>query len=315
MKGHVLAAALLAALAGCSRSGPGAAPASPTSPGSPAPASGTAVTGLTVRGNAALIAIGQTSILTATARLSDGSSRDVTGAALWESSNSNLTVSPGGMVRVVRFGQSHISASYQGRSATLNVQATPPGTFVAWGRVRGPGVGGLAGVHVKEDSSGLSTQSNADGEFSFGGLPGTRLTFEKDGYERVVLEVKPGIYTDAPMQRVIRMAAGGSVDVDLAPHDVSFEIAGGSRCYPCRMIRVINAGAGRLRIKASWLEPRAALTLWIDGRLFDGAAPAAPREVAADVAVDGPGELVVYVGMKNAADFHAPFTLTADIVR
>lgn len=304
---------LLGALAGCTRTGPGA---SPTSPTSPAPGAGALATGLTLRGNAALMAIGQATPLAATATLSDGTSRDVTTAAQWASSNTaNLTVSPVGMVTVMRFGQSYISATYQGKSATLNVQATPPGTFVAWGRAREPGIIGLAGVQVREDSSGLSTLSNADGEFSLGGLTGTRLTFEKEGYERAALGAKPGIFTDAPMQRVIRIAAGGRVDVDLAPHDAAHEIAGGVRCYPCKMIRIVSAEAGRLQVKATWMEPRATLTVWIRGRLFDGTAPAEQRQVLADVVVDAPGELLVYVGLKDAADYHAPFTLTADVVR
>jgi hypothetical protein len=315
MRLHLLTVVLVAALVGCDGSGPRALPTSPTSPAAAAAGAGTAVTRLTLHGNAALTVIGQMTPITAIASLSDGGTRNVTTAAQWASSNtSNLAVSPGGMVTVMRFGQSHVSATYQGKSATLNVQATPPGTFVAWGRARDAGDGGLAGVTVREDSSGISTLSNPDGEFSFGGLTGTRLTFDKDGYERAALEMKPGIYSEAPMQRVIRIAAGGRVDVDLAPHDASYEVAAGVRCYPCRLIRVANAPAGRLQLRASWIEPRAALTLWINGRRFEGTAPSGPLEVVADVAIDAPGELLVYVGIRNAADYHAPFTLATEVV-
>ena len=61
------------------------------------------------------------------------------------------------------------------------------------------------------------------------------------------------------------------------------------------MIRVVDAQAGRLRLKASWMEPRAALDLWVNGRVrSDG--PGGPLEVLAEVAIDAPGELLVYVG-------------------
>jgi hypothetical protein len=314
MKPHLLTVVLLAALAGCSRSGP-VAPTSPSSPASsPSPGAGAAVTALAVRGRTLLTSIGETTPLTATASLSDGTSRDVTTAVQWvSSSESTLSVSPGGVVTVLRFGQSYVYATYQGKSATVSVQATPPGTFIVWGRVREPGSSGLPGVQVREETSGASTQSNADGEFSFGGLVGTRLTFEKDGYERAALEAKPGTFTDAPIQRMIRIAAGGSVEVNLAPHDVSYDLGDGLRCDPCKMIRVVTEPAGRLQVKASWSEPRAALNLWINGRFFEGAG--GPLEVLGEAAIDAPGEVLVYVGLKNAADYYAPFTLTTNILK
>jgi hypothetical protein len=154
-----------------------------------------------------------------------------------------------------------------------------------------------------------------DGEFSLGGLTVVRLTLEKDGYERVTVEATPGVFADAPMQRVIRIAAGDSVEVDLAPHDVSYELASGARCYPCRMIRIGMPQPGRLHVKASWTEPRAALYLWVTGRLFEGAAAAEPLAVPAEVPIDAPGDVLVYVGMRNTADYHAPFTLTTDLVK
>ena len=114
-----------------------------------------------------LSAIGETAKLTATASLSDGTTLDVTAAAQWISSNaSTLSVSPTGVLTVMRFGQSYVYATYQNKSSTLSVRATSPGTFVVWGRVGEPGTSGLAGVQVEEASSGVSTLSDANGEFS-----------------------------------------------------------------------------------------------------------------------------------------------------
>jgi hypothetical protein len=312
MKLHLLGVVLVTALAGCSRSGSLTLPTSPSSPAS-SPAGLAAVTSLAVRGNAVLTAVGESTPLTAVATLSDGTSRNVTSAVQWVSSHASIiAVSPGGMLTVIRFGQSHVYATYQGKSSTLNVQATPPGTFVVWGRAWEPGHNGLAGVTVRDEASGISALSNADGEFSLGGLTSLRLTLEREGYERAALDARPGTFTDAPMQRVIRIAAGGSVDVDIAPHDVAYDLGGGGRCYPCKMIRIVNAPAGRLRLKASWLEARAALDLWVNGRRFEGTSG---MEVLAEVAIDAPGDVVVYVGVKHAADYHAPFTLSTDLVK
>ena len=163
----LLAVVLLAALAGCSGSDGAATPTSPTS-GESGPA---IVTAVTLRGNAILTAIGETTAADGD-RLPVGwhqPERHHRGAVGLERHLEHRRL-PGGMVTVIRFGQSHVSATYEGESATLNVQATPPGTFVVWGRAWEPGNGGLAGVTVREESSGISALSNMDGEFSFGGL-------------------------------------------------------------------------------------------------------------------------------------------------
>jgi len=60
--------------------------------------------------------------LSASARMSDGTSRDVTSAASWESSNPNLaTVAGPGMVTVVGTGELDVRATYQGVTGTLHM--------------------------------------------------------------------------------------------------------------------------------------------------------------------------------------------------
>lgn len=305
---------LLAGSAGCNRSKSVSTPTSPTSPTAPPVVTTAAPTAVAIRGNAMLTAIGETAALTATASLSDGTLKDVTATALWASSDASIvTVSPGGMLTVVRFGQSYVRATYQSKTASLSVQATPAGTFVVWGRTREPGSSGVAGVLVREETSGVSGLSNAEGQFSFAGLTSGRLTFEKDGYEPVAFEGKLNEYNDVAMQRVIRIAAGGTVDVGLAPHDMDYAPAADSRCYPCKMIRVVSTEAGRLQLRVTWKEPRATLNLWINGRLFEGTAPGSPEAVA-DVPI-GAGELLVYVGMTSPVEYYAPFTLTTAVVQ
>ena len=69
------------------------------------------------------------------------------------------------------------------------MSATPPGTFIAFGRVREPGRGGVNGVRVLDPQSGKSgfTQALAGepGRYSIAALTNTRLTFEKVGTKAV----------------------------------------------------------------------------------------------------------------------------------
>ena len=80
-------------------------------------------------------------------------------------------------------------------------------------------------------------------------------------------------------------------------------------------IRIVNAQAGRLQLQVTWKETRASLNLWVNGRLFEGPGSTGPREVLAEIPVEAPGELLVYVGLKSAADFYAPFSLTTVVAK
>lgn len=87
--------------AGCGKS-------SPTSPTVGPPT----VTAVTITGNAALTAPGQTSQLTLEATLSDGSKKDVTSTAMWSSSNRNVvTITAAGLAMAVDFGQASVQGS------------------------------------------------------------------------------------------------------------------------------------------------------------------------------------------------------------
>jgi hypothetical protein len=318
MKLHLLTVVLIAALgcAACDRSKSVAIPTAPTTPATPAapPVAPPSVTGVSIHGNASLTAVGETSPLTAMAALSDGTTKDVTTAVRWSSSDtSSITVSAGGMVTVVRFGASYVGAMYGTKYASVNVKATPAGTFVVSGRVREPGSSGIPGVQVRELTSAGSILSDSDGQYSMGALNAARLSFDKAGFEPIVMDGKLDAYNDVAMQRVVRIAAGGTVNVNLAPHDMNYAAGGDSPCYPCRLIRVTSDGTGRLQLKVTWTESHSTLNLWINGQLFEGAARG-PSEAVADVPI-GAGELLVYVGMKNPVEYYAPFTLTSAIVK
>src|ERR1700731_811001 len=88
-------------IAGC---GSKSSPIGPTVSASPP-----TVTALTAKGNAALTAPGQTTQLTLEATLSDGSKKDVTSTAQWQSTAPNVvTVSAAGLATAVDFGKASV---------------------------------------------------------------------------------------------------------------------------------------------------------------------------------------------------------------
>jgi hypothetical protein len=131
---HALVALALFAT-GC-----GGAGQNPTAP-SPPPAPTT--TAVTVSGWLSPLEVGQSVQLTASAVLSDGSSRFVTTEATWQSSNAAVAiVSPAGLVVGQAAGSAEIRATYQARTGALDLSVTgpdrPPSTGLACGVERWP---------------------------------------------------------------------------------------------------------------------------------------------------------------------------------
>jgi hypothetical protein len=318
MRRHVVAGlvvvVVLPASQGCNSSSP-ASVFSPTGVNTSPPPPTAVATTISVTGTAAFTAVGETGQLSAVATFSDGTTRDVTAEAQWRSTDpSVIEVSAAGAVRVLAFGRATVQALYSGRSGQLQLLANAPGTFLAFGRVREPGRGGIAGVRVLDPQSGRSTLTASAGEpgsFSLGGVTNNRLTFDKDGYENREYEVEPNAAADVALQRIVRLTTGATVTpADLAPHDMSYVI-GADQCAPCRLIRVAVPSAGTLRFTLKWSESRATLNLWADGRMFRGTYP----ELTADLPARA-GELVVYVGVLLTSPalepaYYIPFTLAA----
>jgi Bacterial Ig-like domain (group 2) len=285
----------------------------PTAPTPPPPAAPPAVTALTITGSVSFTRVGETSQMTATARFTDSTTKDVTNEARWESSNQAVTtVSANGVVTVAGFGTNVILATYAAQTNSIRVSATPPGTFVVFGRVREPGASGISGVRVREPQSGQVTFSGGGGEFSLPAVRSGRVTFEKDGYEAAQLDAEPNTFADAAMQWIVRVIAGETSEPQqLAPHDVSYQV-GGEECRPCRRIRVIVSRAGTLRLTLTWTEPRSTLSMWAEGRRFVGEQSSITGEIPVSV-----GEQLVYVGMNPTPSTtrYVPFRLGTEVVR
>jgi hypothetical protein len=116
MKPFLLIASLTAAIMACTHE------SSPTAP---------SFTTVTITGTGSLTTAGQTSQLNATAMLTDGTTRNVTTTATWQSSSPAVaTVSNAGLVTAVAAGTTTITATYQAKSGTFNITVTgPPAPF------------------------------------------------------------------------------------------------------------------------------------------------------------------------------------------
>jgi hypothetical protein len=97
--------------------------------GSPSPSapSTPSITSVTITGNGTFTKMGDTSQLTATVRMSDGTSQDVTSQSQWRSENDAVaSVSATGLVTAKATGQCQIHAVYQTRDAALPVKVDLP---------------------------------------------------------------------------------------------------------------------------------------------------------------------------------------------
>ena len=273
---------------------------------------------LTLSGNNALTAIGDTTQLVGMASWSNGTTRDVTAEITWTSEDPSIvTISSSGLATAVAFGVARINAKYEppnGGIWRVNISVTPTGTVAVAGDVREPGQGALAGVRVLEPVSGKSTLTNQSGAYMLSGLAGTRLRFAKDGYEPGELDIAPDHTAYMRMQRIVRMAAGETATVPKLTHmDVSYDI-GPDRCGPCRLIRIVAAAAGTMRFELTWEpNPGADLYLWVGGQRVDGERK--DRQLTASAAIRS-GENVVYVGYyqwRTLSGSSIAFTLATSI--
>ena len=260
---------------------------------------------LRITGTAMLFAAGETTQLTAFADFSDGTTADVTAESRWDSSSPEIaTVTQTGLVTARTLGAVSISARYPAtnlptsRFAATTISITPPGTFVATGRVREPGSGGVPGARILLIATGQSILTPPSGAFSIAGLTDGRMLITKDGFESVSATAEADVFTDIPLQRVIHVEAGSAPLTDvLAPNDVEYHMNADTVCQPCRMIRVSSQTSGTVRVRITWTELQSTLNLWLNGNMFP---PTATREIVAELPITGGVEMPVYVGKIRA---------------
>jgi hypothetical protein len=152
--------------------------------------------------------------LTATARMADGSSRDVTSTAQWETSSRSVAmISSSGVVTVIGAGQVEFRATYRGVAATLQLTVGSPvhDTFLVSGVVHevAPNQRSLAGARVDiitGPDAGRFAISNASGYYELAGVAAGTIDMVTTlaGFEpfRVGLNVAGNVQEDgwlAPM--------------------------------------------------------------------------------------------------------------------
>jgi hypothetical protein len=172
-------------IAGCGNKSPTA----PTVTGS-----STIVTALTVKGNAALLAPGQTSQLSLEATLWDGSKKGVTSTG-WFSSNTHVvTVSPDGLMTAVDFGKASVTGSAAGTSSpSFPVTVLPEGAYILTGRVTEAGNLSVADARVETiggPMSGRVVMTDGSGNYAFNGVSGVvNVQATKEGYQPAIQSV------------------------------------------------------------------------------------------------------------------------------
>jgi hypothetical protein len=130
-----------------------------------------------------------------------------------------------------------------------------------------------------------------------------RLSITKPDYEPREIDATDTAEVDGPVQRVVRVTAGDSVDpAPLAPNDLAYDIEG-VRCQPCRMIRIVVPSNGDMEMRVTWQMP-GTLVLHAGGMTVSGNNGA----LSSFVTIPSPRELIVYVGgLDSAASGHKPF--------
>ncbi len=149
-----------------------------SSPTTPTSAAAVTVRSLSISGTASFTSLSQTVQLAAMATMSDGSSRDVTSTAVWQSTNAGVvSVSASGLVTSVGAGSCEVTATHQGARATTSASvAVRTCTYVlSETRVTFERDGGNRSVTVQSSDGGCSWQavSNASWVLVTGGTSGT----------------------------------------------------------------------------------------------------------------------------------------------
>jgi hypothetical protein len=283
----------------------------PASPSGPTPAPDPYLVSIAITGNLTLRSIGETSQLTLTGTYSDRTSKDLSNESRWTATNSEIaSISPSGLLTAVAFGRTSVSGNFGGKTVDAIVTATPEGTFVIFGRVREPGLGGIQGATVAEKITGRLVSSDRFGVFSIGALPAadTHLSLSKSDYESREIDASATAEVDAPMQRIVRITAGDSVEpVPLAPNDLAYEVDG-VPCQPCRLIRIVVPTTGDMELRLTW-RARVHLSLSAGGMSAAGDAGTA----SGFLTISTPGELVAYVGSTSRLTDHVDFKLETSL--
>ncbi len=135
---------------------------------------------------------GQSNQFSATVSLSDKTSRDVTGTAVWSTSNASVFSLTGGLVTAMTAGEGDIRVNYQGRSAGLHIVSLPTGTGILAGTVKEASfpIAGATIAVVGGPMAGRSAVSDGSGFYRLYGVVGDlQIRASRDGYLALTKQV------------------------------------------------------------------------------------------------------------------------------
>jgi hypothetical protein len=304
-------------ITGCGGDSDRAIPTTPSTPATTPTPPQIMLQRVMITGNNALTAVGETSKLTATGTYSDGTTKDISTQCRWSTGDSRVVmVAQDGVITIVGLGRAYVTVNCpdgrQTQSSSIDVTATPVGTFVIAGRVREPGLGGVLDATITDLVTGRTATSDQNGRFSLPVLPSpaVHVRIFKADYETRELQSNSGTEIDAAIQQVVRITAGQSVDPPpLAPNDLPYDV-NGVLCEPCRLIRINMPSPGDMTIRLTWQvagTPASRLKLLVDGQTVTGEGTA-----SVSITILQPREILAYVGAISGVN-HTPFKITTTL--
>jgi len=153
-----------------------------------------------------VVAPNSTTQYTATAGAADGSTRDITSLANWQTSDGRvLTITATGIASAQRIGETAVTIRNGNLRGSLEVLVLPPGTYRVGGMVKEAGVP-VAGASVDVvENADIHTLTDASGSYRLYGVAGdVQMRVTKEGYRARVsrLTVTANESLDFTLERV-----------------------------------------------------------------------------------------------------------------
>jgi hypothetical protein len=165
-------------------------------------------TGLSLTGPATINHPGETAAFVVIATFDDGSSRDVTGEAVWAPQRKVLSMAARGLARAEKYGTEQLTVFYSGVSKTTYVRVAPEGAFLVDGSVLTEGGRPIPNVQVEFVShcGTMAAVTDDNGRYVLPAQGPATMRVGKEGYEDVSLVVD--VSADGAVDFTLRFAPG-----------------------------------------------------------------------------------------------------------
>ena len=136
----------------------------------------------------AVVAPNSTTRYTATSLAADGSTRDITTVANWQTSDARvLSITAMGVATAQHLGESEVTISSSNLRKSLEVLVLPPGTYRVAGTVKEAGVAVASASVDVEENPDIHALTDASGTYRLYGVAGdVHMRVTKEGYTPLV---------------------------------------------------------------------------------------------------------------------------------